>query len=128
MPTITKTKSRSRSSAKKSARRRITADDLLKFHIVSDPQISPDGNVIAFVKKHTHPEKNEYVTNLWIVDTSRKSKPRQFTNGGKDSSPRWSPDGSRLAFIAGRDKARPQIWIIPAEGGEATALTKFTRW
>jgi dipeptidyl aminopeptidase/acylaminoacyl peptidase len=106
--------------------RHIQADDLLKFHIVSDPQISPDGKQIVFVKKHVG-EKNEYLTNLWIVDAAGKAQPRQFTNGGKDHHPRWSPDGSRIALTSGRDKPKPQIWTIPSsgEGGEATSLTKF---
>ena len=124
MPTLTKSKSRRSTTTKTAKRRPVTPDDLLKFHIVSDPQISPDGRAIVFVKKHVA-EKNEYATNLWIVPADGKSQPRQFTNGGKDSHPRWSADGSRIAFTSGRDKPKPQIWTIPIQGGEATSLTKF---
>ena len=112
MPALSKSKSRRSTASKKITRRRITPEDLNKFHIVGDPQISPDGRWIAFTKKHVNPDKNEYVTNIWVTSTTGKEQPRQFTNGGKDSQPRWSPDGSRIAFISGRDKPKPQIWII----------------
>ncbi|MCI0674395.1 MAG: S9 family peptidase [Phycisphaerales bacterium] len=128
MPTLAKPKNVRRAPAAKPTKlRHIQADDLLKFHIVSDPQISPDGKQIVFVKKHVG-EKNEYLTNLWIADTAGKNEPRQFTTGGKDHHPRWSgnSDGdARIAFASGRDKPKPQIWTIPIEGGEATSLTKF---
>ena len=125
MPALSKSKSRRSTASKKITRRRITPEDLNKFHIVGDPQISPDGRWIAFTKKHVNPDKNEYVTNIWVTSTTGKEQPRQFTNGGKDSQPRWSPDGSRIAFISGRDKPKPQIWIIGSSGGEATSLTSF---
>jgi dipeptidyl aminopeptidase/acylaminoacyl peptidase len=106
-------------------RRLITAEDLLQFIWVSDPQLSPEGDSIVFVRKHVG-EKNEYVTNLWSIDVhDRKPTPRQFTSGGKDAHPRFSPDGTRIAFISGRNKPKPQIFIMSAAGGEATALTKF---
>jgi acylaminoacyl-peptidase len=113
--------------------RGITPEDLLRYHFVSDPQISPDGRHVVFVKKHVG-EKNEYVTNLWLVSRSRSAgrnsggawgEPRQFTNGGRDTHPRWSPDGSRIAFIGARDKHKPQVLAMSAEGGEATALTRL---
>ena len=131
MASMTKSKTRRSKSVtlaaskKLAARRAVTPDDLLKFQIVSDPQISADGKSIAFVEKHVNTDKNEYATNLWIVSTSGNDQPRQFTSGGKDSHPRWSPDGRRIAFTSGREKPKPQIWVIPATGGEATSLTKF---
>lgn len=105
-------------------RRKITPEDLLRFHLLGSPRISPDGASIVFVEKHVG-EKNEYVRNLWIVDTGGKQPPRQFTSGGKDSAPRWSPDGSKIAFAGEREKSKSQIFLIPAFGGEATQLTHF---
>ena len=112
-----------KSVGRSSSRRRITPEDLLRLHFICDPQISPDGGTIVFVKKHVG-DKNEYVSNLWLVAASG-GEPRQFTSSGKDSAPRWSPAGDRIAFVSGRDKPKPQVYTISAGGGEAVALTAF---
>ena len=108
---------------KRPRKRTVSIDDIHKFQLVADPQISPDGQNILFAKKHIG-DKNNYVTNLWIVPTD-KGEPRQFTSGGKDGHARWSPDGETIAFLSGREQPKPQIFTIPASGGEATALTSF---
>jgi dipeptidyl aminopeptidase/acylaminoacyl peptidase len=105
--------------------RLVQPDDLLQFITVSDPQLSPSGASVAFVRKHVSTEKNEYHTNIWIVPSDGSEEPRQFTSGNKDSQPRFAPDGDRLAFISAREKTKPQIFVLDAGGGEATALTKF---
>ncbi len=104
-------------------RQPVVPEDLLKLHYVSDPRVSPDGRRIVFVRKHVG-EKNEYVTNLWMADTAGGA-PLQFTAGGKDTHPRWSLQGDRIAFVGARDKHKPQLYVIRADGGEAVALTKF---
>ena len=116
-------KARNASSESAKSPRKIAPEDLLKFELVSDPQISPDGSSVLFTHKHVG-EKNNYVTNLWIIET-RGGQARQFTSGGKESHGRWSPDGQSIAFISRRDEKRPQIDIIPATGGEALTLTHF---
>ncbi|MBL1216276.1 MAG: S9 family peptidase [Planctomycetes bacterium] len=122
--TAKSTKSKPRARRQKKAL--IKPEDLTKLHLVSGPQVSPDGSQVAFVKKHVG-TKNEYVTNLWLVPSAGDAEPRQFTTGGRDASPRWSPDGKTIAFIGARDKRKPQIFTISTEeaGGEATPLTKF---
>ncbi|MHC4304875.1 MAG: S9 family peptidase [Planctomycetota bacterium] len=129
----TMTAPRPRTTKRKAAAGRgITPEDLLRYQFVSDPQISPEGRHVVFVQKHVG-EKNDYVKNLWLVsrvgtagrNSSVWGEPRQFTNGGKDTYPRWSPDGSRIAFIGARDKHKPQVFAMSAEGGEATALTEL---
>ncbi len=111
------------SSIESSKKRAVVAEDLQRLQIVSDPQISPDGSQILFTKRHVGP-KNNPETNLWIV-AARNGAPRQFTASGKDRHARWSPDGRTIALIAERDDSPPQIYTIPAEGGEATPLTGF---
>ena len=131
-----KTKRGSASPRRRTARRRsITPEDLLNFRFVASPQIAPAGDRIVFVRKHIG-EKNEYVSNLWMVDASGESEPHQFTSSGKDAGPRWSPDGRTIAFVSGRGKPRTQIYTIGAGGGggagspggvggEAKRLTDF---
>jgi dipeptidyl aminopeptidase/acylaminoacyl peptidase len=105
-------------------RRLIHAEDLFALRLVSDPQMSPDGTRIAFVLQRTDLEKNEYVSNLWLV-AREGGEPRPFTTGdARDSAPRWSPDGRWLAFLSDRDETS-QVWLIAADGGEARKLTSL---
>ncbi len=113
---------------KLSAKRGITPQDLLRLHFVATPRVSPDGRHVVLVKKHVG-KKNEYVTNLWMVSRTGAEgseaweAPRQFTNGGKDTQPRWSPDGRRIAFVGARTEGNPQVFVIDVQGGEAVPLT-----
>jgi dipeptidyl aminopeptidase/acylaminoacyl peptidase len=98
--------------------------DLLRIKWLSDPRVSPDGERIAFVVATLDEERDEYLSNVWLVDR-KGGRPRRFTAGRRrDHSPRWSPDGRWLAFVSERDGARrPQLHVIPADGGEPTRLT-----
>ncbi|MBV9402920.1 MAG: PD40 domain-containing protein, partial [Candidatus Eremiobacteraeota bacterium] len=88
----------------------LAAEDLFKMSFVSDPEISPDGKQVVFVVSRMNGPENRYDTNLWIVATAGGSA-RELTTGGRDSSPAWSPDSERLAFVRSAKKARPQIYV-----------------
>src|SRR5436309_570920 len=107
--------------------RPITEKDLLKFTWIADPQISPDGATVAFVRVTVNERENRYETALYAVSASGSEPPRRLTSGIHDTTPRWSPDGHRLAFVraAAKDgKAQPpQIYILHMDGGEARPLT-----
>ena len=99
-------------------------EDLTRIQFVTDPQIAPDGRRIAFVVTRLSEERDEYLSNIWIVDATGGT-PRRFTAGPRrDLEPRWSPDGSRLAFLSEREpKDKLQLYVMPADGGEPTKLT-----
>src|SRR5687767_11193114 len=82
------------------ARRPIAETDLFSFVWISDPQMAPDGSRVAFVRVTVNRQKDQYETSIWIAGTgSGAAAPRPFTAGPRDTSPRWSPDGTRLAFV-----------------------------
>jgi dipeptidyl aminopeptidase/acylaminoacyl peptidase len=84
------------------ARRSVGPDDLTKLRGVGDPQISPDGTRVAFVVTTASEERDEYLSNIWVVATDG-GEPRRFTTGStRDTHPRWSPDGHWLAFVSDR--------------------------
>jgi dipeptidyl aminopeptidase/acylaminoacyl peptidase len=105
-------------------RRPMTPQDITRIVWVSDPRISPDGARVAFVATTLSEEKDEYLSQIWMVDTTGGA-PRRFTAGPKrDTEPRWSPDGLRLAFVSEREaKKKGQLYVMPADGGEPTRLT-----
>ncbi|SEK05536.1 S9 family peptidase [Paenibacillus polymyxa] len=102
-------------------KRRITADDLYRFHWVSDPAVHPTSGEIAYVEQYINKERTDYNSAIWLLPFEGKA-PIPFTYGPKDETPVWSPDGSQLAFLRSADGKR-QVWIIPARGGEARQLT-----
>ncbi|HEV3311368.1 MAG TPA: S9 family peptidase [Chloroflexota bacterium] len=109
------------SQSTKSKRRPLEREDLFRLKLVGDVNISPDGTHVAFVVKSLDQEKDEYVANIHVWADGES---KQYTSGGKDSSPRWSPDGSKLAFLSGRDE-KNQLFVISASGGEAVQKTKL---
>jgi dipeptidyl aminopeptidase/acylaminoacyl peptidase len=106
--------------------RRIELSDYAKITSVSDPQISPDGATIVFVVSRTNLEQDRYDRELVLMDIAT-GKQHVLTYERKAAgSPRWSPNGDRLAFVAvdgtGKD-AKPQVYILPMTGGEARKIT-----
>jgi dipeptidyl aminopeptidase/acylaminoacyl peptidase len=94
---------------------------LRDFTWVADPQIAPDGRRIAFVRSTVDAAADDYASDVWIVDGD--SAPRALTSDpAEDLLPRWSPDGSRLAFVSKRSGKR-QVHVIDTAGGEPWQLT-----
>jgi Tol biopolymer transport system component len=91
-----------------------TIDELLELPELSDPQISPDGEYVAYVVRTPDWEQNEYVSQIWLAGVNQSVR-RQLTFAGQSSSsPRWSPDGQWLAFLSKR------------EGDEHTQIYRFS--
>lgn len=107
--------------------------DISALRVPGTPTLSPDGRhaVVAL----TRPDLNadEYTGHLWLVPTDGTAEPRQITHGWRDGEPVWSPDGRWIAFLrAERDTraggapktGKPQLWVLPASGGEPIRLTE----
>jgi len=107
-------------------KRRITAEELYRFQLISGCEISPDGRHVVFSVQRVDKKREKKSANLWIVPTNG-GQARQFTYGDQiDNQPRWSPDGRTIAFLSNRDDEKQmQIYIIPFSGGEARPLTNF---
>lgn len=100
-------------------------DDVFKVRDVSNAQLSPDGEWVAYEVRTTDVAKDQATTQLWMASWNGKVE-RQLTQGGKGASePRWSPDGTKLAFLrpGEGDNDDDQIWLLDRQGGEARRVT-----
>jgi dipeptidyl aminopeptidase/acylaminoacyl peptidase len=112
----------------------LTPEDLYEFRFVTDAQISPDGERVAYSVKQANEKRDGYRGAIWVVPFDGSRPAAQLTNGVcQDSSPRWSPDGTRLAFLSdrgevpkGRKRAPRNVYVLELAGGEARQLTSFT--
>jgi len=111
------------------SKRFITEKDLLKFTWIADPQLSPDGSAVAFVRVTVNERDDRYDTAIFAVPADGRDAPRRLTAGNRDTAPRWSPDGKRLAFVRASErdgKTQPgQIYVLAMDGGEARPVTEL---
>jgi len=103
--------------------RPISAEDICSFRVVGDIDLSPDGRWLVYVLEEVDRSGDRYFSNLWLVATDGGA-PKQLTFGPNlNQSPRFSPDGSRLAFLSNRAGGPSQLYSLPLDGGEAVPLT-----
>src|SRR4051812_30048353 len=98
------------------------AEDIEKLITVGRPEISPDGSFAVFATSRPDLAANRSVGQLWRVDLP-DGTPRRLTRGTADSSPRLSPDATRIAFVRGDGKDKAQIFVVDAGGGEPVQAT-----
>ena len=106
--------------------------DLATLLNIDEPQVSPDGDWVAYTVERTDEAEDESVTSLWMVSWDG-TKSLQLTHGSVSAgTPRWSPDGRYLAFLRTaadeeeEDDAGKQVWLLDRRGGEAQQLTHLT--
>ena len=105
-------------------KRTVEPADLFRLKFVTGAQLSPDGERVAYTVTHVDAEKDKEFSAIWLM-TLATGETRQFTSGtARDASPKWSPDGKQIAFISTRGE-KPQIYVIPVDGGEARAVTSL---
>ena len=104
------------------AQAQLTPEQAIARRQLSDVRISPDGERVCLVVSEP-PKGATRSRHIWMLN-ARSREVRKFTNSSKSEySPRWSPNGKRLAFISDRDDS-PQIYLMPGDGGEAERLTE----
>lgn len=105
-------------------KRPMSVDDIMRFELVGNPLLSPDGQRVVFEQTVTEEEDDSYSTHLMMALTDGSS-PRPLTSSGnRNTGAVWSPDGDKLAFVSDRAYGT-QVWILPMEGGEARRITRF---
>src|SRR5208282_3054989 len=101
---------------------RLEPMDVFRVQVASDPQISPDGKRIVYVRQSADVTSDRRVSNLWIVNFDGSDHRPLTTGTYNDSSPRWSPDGTRIAFVSDRD-GKSQLYVRWMDSGQTAKLT-----
>lgn len=108
-----------------SAQRELGIVDLINMPSISSPRLSPDGARVLYVRSDADWEKNRTVAHIWLATPGGGPDLRLTAGEDGESSPRWSPDGSLIAFTAARgDDEADQIYVLDTRGGEARRLTE----
>lgn len=97
--------------------------DICRLHSISSPTLSPDGGRAVFVLTRPDLEEDAYLSSLWSVPTDGSEQPMRLTRGDRDSGAVHSPDGRWIAFLRPDQDKRPQIHVLPADGGEPWKIT-----
>jgi len=105
--------------------RRLTSADIFDLEYAADPRISPDGGHIVYVRNIHDVMTDRARRNLWIVDTDSGDHRPLLSGKANYSSPRWSPDGSRLAYISAAD-GKPQLFVRWMDSGQTALVTNLT--
>ena len=107
--------------------RPLTLDDMYRIRDVEDARISPDGEWVVYTVSAIDREQDKSVSDLWMSRWDGSATLQLTATPQSEHSPRWSPDGSRLAFLSDRADAEKgdQVWLLDRRGGEAKQLTRF---
>jgi dipeptidyl aminopeptidase/acylaminoacyl peptidase len=112
-------------SAADSAKPLFKPVDVFDLQWAADPQISPDGRSIAYVRKAMDVKTDRIRSEIWLVDADGKHS-RPLSSTDDSSAPRWSPDGSRIAYLGGGTDGSRQLFVYWAQNGVTSAISHFT--
>ncbi len=111
-------------AAASGAERPMRFEEMVKLERLGAFSVSPDGRMVAFAVSTPDVEANASRSAIWMIPASG-GEARRMTSGEKrDDDPKFSPDGSRLAFVSNRDGGA-QIWVLDLEGGDPVRATSF---
>ena len=103
--------------------RAITIDDFFAIRDVSQPEISPDGQWIAYAVRMRMLKEDKNEQRVWMIPTNGGDAIPMTAEGISSGHARWSPDGKYLSFLSARDGGKSQVWLLDRRGGEAVRLT-----
>jgi len=106
------------------SKRALTIDDLLKLKRVGNPQLSPEGQWVAYTITEVDLEKDKSETRVWMAPVSGGDAIPMTAKGSSASMPRWSPDGKYLSLLSSRNNGKTQVWNLDRRGGDAQQLTE----
>jgi dipeptidyl aminopeptidase/acylaminoacyl peptidase len=115
------------SAATPSAPRGISIDDFFQIRDVAQPEMSPDGQWVAYSVRTRMLKEDKSEQRLWMVSTHGGDAISMTAEGVSSSHPRWSPDGKYLAFLSARNGGKNQVWLLDRRGGEAARLTDIAQ-
>jgi dipeptidyl aminopeptidase/acylaminoacyl peptidase len=107
--------------------RPITIDDFFQIRDVSQPELSPDGQWIAYAVRARMLKEDKSEQRLWMISSHGGDALPLTAEGVSSSHARWSPDGKYLSFLSARDGGKSQVWLLDRRGGEAVRLTETTQ-
>ena len=103
--------------------RNITIDDYFQIRDVGQPELSPDGQWVAYTVRTKMLKEDKNETRIWMVSTRGGNALPMTAESASSGHPRWSPDNKYLAFTSSRDGGKSQVWLLNRLGGEAVRLT-----
>lgn len=106
------------------ASHKLTAMDEFQIQLPADPQISPDGKKIVYVRRFADASTDKRYSNLWIINADGTDHRPLTTGNRSDSSPRWSPDGTRIAYLSDSD-GKQQLYIRWMDSGQTARITNL---
>lgn len=103
--------------------RAFSGEDLFKLEGATDPQISPDGSRVVYVRRTGDIMKDRYHPSLWLVDTRTGAQRPLVADANQNMAPRWSPDGKRIAYVSTAGGAGAQLHVLYLDTGTGVRVT-----
>lgn len=103
----------------------LTAEDILALEYADDPQISPDGRTVVYVRRFFDMTSDRVRGNLWEIDMETREHRALTTGLTNASSPRWSEDSTRIAYVATDEQGRGQLFVRWMDTGQTAMLSHF---